>query len=308
MKRLFLFSSILLVICGLVITPIQAQQNNNAGNNLITEPRSTVISSLAVNMLQNIVKARNFIQQDNGKAALAEVENAQVVMDMIKNKLPTVEVKTRIDVVQSQLEYTDTDYVKPDLVPLYVSLANVEEYVPTDKTKMHIDKAKEYINNGQRTEASQELTLAEEALVYKEVDLPLAQTDSNLTMARNYLQQGEMTQANQALKDAEKVVQRLSVVEVHPLALAKASLWKALTLYENKMFYNSTLLLQNAYFYLDQARELATTPEENEQIKVIADSVKETEMFVRKDNKMQSERIRKHWDDTGKIMSNMFNY
>jgi cellobiose-specific phosphotransferase system component IIA len=216
-----------------------------------------VISKLAAKVLMNIAKARDYIRQKNVNAAKIELEEAHHLIRMIKEDTPTTRIKEQLWVAANKLEYQDIESVKPNLIPIEMSVADVEVLVPTGKAREHINKAKEHMNAGRKEEAQKELKLAADSLVTEEVDLPIASAERMVAAGQHYLAAERLDEADKCLKEGEDATIFLSTVEFDPVVMAKSSLWNAMKAYDANHYNQAVMELENASAYLDQAAQYA---------------------------------------------------
>jgi hypothetical protein len=173
----------------------------------ITPHEAQVMSSDAVSILNHVADARNDIREKQYSLAKGELNQAQAVLDVVRSQMPVLRVKDRIAIAQKKLNYSSTDDVTADLVPIYGDLSYVEDFVPTQNAKMHIDKAKEHLKNGNKKAAQDELKAAGEAISYSEVDLPLSKTRQNIQTALIALNENNPKAATKQLAQVEDNLQ-----------------------------------------------------------------------------------------------------
>jgi hypothetical protein len=189
------------------VTPVQK----------LTPQQAKEISDAGVRTLVHIAEARGNLHNKKYTEASQNLNQAQVLVDIIKAEEPTYRVKNRIWVAQKHLEYEDVDQVKPDLVPIYADVDFLATYVPTAEARKHLDKAKDSLNKGDKKTAQNEFRLAGQALTYKEIDLPVGQTESLINSAKAALAKKDYAQADKDLKMAEQSVQVTESVVAAPV-------------------------------------------------------------------------------------------
>jgi len=193
----------------------------------ITPREESTISSAALKVLRHIAQARGDIHSKNLSGAQAELKQAQKLIEVIKATLPTEKIKDRIWVAKKHLTYEDTDTVMQDLIPIYASVDDIEEFAPMNNVKEHVDKAKKHLQNGNKKGANEELKLADDAVVFTEIDLPLGYTEKKISSAQKFLAKKEAKKADISLKSAEDGVQYLSIMDTSPVYQARKSFWRA---------------------------------------------------------------------------------
>ncbi|GBE04430.1 hypothetical protein BMS3Abin10_00046 [bacterium BMS3Abin10] len=197
----------------------------------VTPGDEDIISSAALKVLRHIVQARGDIHDKKIDRAIKAVKQARWLIGIIREARPITLVKDRIWVAKKHLSYEDTEEVMPDLIPIYASLDEIEDFVPVEKSRRHIDRAKKNLKQGNREKAKEELKLADEALIYTETDLPLASTEKHVIAAQGYLAQNKPDLAEKELRAAEHGVYFIASVVEAPVTQAKKSLWKAMKNY-----------------------------------------------------------------------------
>ncbi len=220
-------------------------------------PLQQRIANLAVKALKHIAKARGFIHARNYQDARNELTKSQELMEMIRSSLPTTRIKDHIWVAKKHLSYEDSEEVIPDLVPIYVSLDEIQSFVSVDKTRKHLDEAKEALKKDDKEKGAQALELAGESLTYVEIDLPLAYTERKVANALALLAEGKGKEADQVLKEAEEGVQVISISSYGPMVLAQESLWQATKKYTKGRYEAAKKSLADAKVFLKMAAKQA---------------------------------------------------
>jgi hypothetical protein len=221
----------------------------------ITPQEEAVISSAGVKVLRHIAQARSDIQNKDADAAQTELGQADKLLDIIREALPTTSIKDRIWVAKKHLEYEDTQEVLPDLVPIYSALNEMMDIMPVKAARAQLDKAKEHLKAGDKANARKALEATDAALQYTEVDLPLSTTRHLVAQARADLGKKRLDEADKALQAAEDGVVFISEGIEQPLFAAKATLYQGLVALEAG---NSDLAkadLQNAIDLLTDAKQ-----------------------------------------------------
>ena len=150
----------------------------------ISPAEESAISSAAAKVLRHIAKARGAIHDKDLDQAGKDLKKAQKLVTIIKRSLPTAKIKDHIWVAKKHLDYESTEEVKPDLVPIYAALDEIEDIVPVKQAKKRLDEAKENLDKGNKKAAKENLEAVDKALIYTEVDLPLTSTENILSLPR----------------------------------------------------------------------------------------------------------------------------
>jgi len=154
-------------------------------------------------MLRHIAQARSDIHNKDADAAQAELGQADKLLDIIREALPTTSIKDRIWVAKKHLEYEDTQEVLPGLVPIYSSLNEMMDIMPAKAARGQLDKAKEHLKAGDKSNARKALDATDAALQYTEVDLPLSTTRHLVAQARADIGKKQLDEADKTLQAAE---------------------------------------------------------------------------------------------------------
>lgn len=164
------------------------------------------LSASAARVLVHIAEARGDVHEADFDRARQELNEAQALVGVIRDDLPTTRVRDRVWVARKHLEYEDTEQVIPDLVPIHRELDFVAEFVPTKKAREHLEEARKALEEGDRARADAALRAVDASVVYTEVDMPLSEIDAHVTAALNLLAKGEPDAADAALEAAEESV------------------------------------------------------------------------------------------------------
>ena len=192
----------------------------------ISPSEESIISSAGAKVLRHIAQARSDIHNKDAEAARTELGQANNLLNIIQEALPTTKVKDRIWVAKKHLEYEDTQDVLPDLIPIYTSLDELVDIMPVDVAKKHLDQAKKHLKAGNKKSAREELEATDASLQYTEVDLPLKTTRQLVAQSLSDLDKNALDDADKTLKSAEDGVVYLSYAIDQPLFTAKALLWQ----------------------------------------------------------------------------------
>jgi hypothetical protein len=226
----------------------------------ISPQEEAVISSAGVKVLKHIAQARSEIHGKDLEAAKNELDQAEKLLNIIQQALPTTEVKDRIWVAKKHLEYENSQEVLPDLIPIYSSLDELVDVMPVDVAKKHLDEARKHLKSGDKEQARKSLEATDAALQYTEVDLPLHATRQLVAEASADLSKEKPDQADKALKSAEDSVVYLSVAIQQPLFTAKALLWQTVLDLNAKDQKMAKADLQGAIGYLEVASKSEQKP------------------------------------------------
>ena len=180
---------------------------------MLTPEEKGLISRAAAKTLRHVAAARGDLHDHHIDKARQELDDARMMIQVIRDESPSVTVKDRIWVARKHLEYEDSGKVLPDLVPIYSELEQIKDFLPTDAAREHLDKAKEHMKNGNSELASSELESASNAIVYGEIDLPVNTTLEHIQDAQSALAQKDTKKADEDLRQIEDVI---SVVLIQP--------------------------------------------------------------------------------------------
>ena len=199
------------------ITPLRA----------INPADEAALSRAALKTLHHIGAARAALARKEGKAARAELRQAESLLDIIQAGLPTAQVRDQIRVAQSKLKYDSTTVIEPDLVPIYASLDAIEDFAAVPQARAHLDQARAKLKTGDKPGAARELDAVDAALLYQEADLPLAATRGFVRAAESELARGNLPLADAHLKAAEDNVVTYTAFVDEPIVAARAHLARA---------------------------------------------------------------------------------
>jgi len=225
-------TAILLAGAGpaLLSTPLYAdaihEKVSVSPDKTISPSEEAVISSAGVKVLRHIAQARAGIHNKDAEAAQTELGQADKLLDIIHQALPTTSVKDRIWVAKKHLEYENTEEVLPDLIPIYSSLDELTDIMPVKAARQHLDQARAKLKAGDKAKAKKALEETDAALQYTEIDLPLGTTRRLVSQAETDLKNKKFDDADKSLKSAEDAVVFISVGIQQPLFSAKAALYQ----------------------------------------------------------------------------------
>jgi hypothetical protein len=120
-----------------------------------------VVSSAGAKLLRRIAKARDYIHQSRGDAAIKELQQASALLASIDQALPTSVIKGQTAAGKRQVEHEGTT----DLVPIATSLDNLGGSLPVAEAKEHLDRARRYLEQGDPEGAIAELDAIDRSLV-----------------------------------------------------------------------------------------------------------------------------------------------
>lgn len=235
---------------------IQEQVSITPGKT-ITPQEEAVISSSGVKVLRHIAQARAYIHQKDAGAAQKELSQADKLLEIIHQAVPTTTIKDRIWVAKKHLEYEDTESVLPDLIPIYSSLDELMGIMPVKAARVQLDRARENLRAGDKSKARKALDETDAALQYTEIDLPLGTTQHLVAQARVYLGKKQLDDADSALKSAEDSVVFISVGIEQPLFAAKTALYQSVVDLEAGQKDLAKIDLQNAINFFEAAKQSA---------------------------------------------------
>jgi hypothetical protein len=219
----------------------------------ISPQEEQVISDAGTKVLRHIAQARADIHNKELESARTQLGRANTLLDIIQASLPTTKIKDRIWVAKKHLEYEDTQEVMPDLVPIYVSLNEVVDFMPIKEAKAHLDKAKRHLKKGDKKAAVTELDATDASLMYTEIDLPFNTTRRLVANAVAFLDKSDTKAADKSLKTAEDNVAQMTVGIAEPLVPAKSALWRASRDYAKGTYDSAKRELDAAIGYLEQS-------------------------------------------------------
>lgn len=262
----------------------------------LTPSEEATISSTALKVLRHIAQARADIHEKELLKAQEQLKQAQILIDIIKASEPTDKIKDRIWVAKKHLSYEDTETVKQDLIPIYDSLGEIEEFMPSNnKARDHIEKTKKHLENANKKGATEELKLAEDAVVYTEIDLPLGDTERHVKAAQTFLTKKEPKKAAAALKSAEDGVQYLSVMDTSPVFKARKSFWNATQNYMAGKLEAAKSDIKDAKVYLAKAAATIDAKTKAEADKLLKD-VESVESKMSKVDHETGQELKKLYD------------
>ncbi len=189
------------------------------------------MSAAATKVLHHIVEARAAIHAGEPDLAERKLHQALALIDYIKAVRPGTRVADHIWVAVKHLEYQEPHEVALDLIPIEISLADMEDVILAQRSKQHLLDIRNHIGRDDADATRKALEQLRGSLAQTEIDLPLTSTEQHINKAFALLTEGKTTEAEQALKEAEAGVQFVSLGKSIPLARARRSLWQAMENY-----------------------------------------------------------------------------
>jgi hypothetical protein len=198
---------------------------------VVTPADEAVISSTAARVLRHIAHARDALAKKDAKVAKQELDQAETLLDIIHNSVPTTLVKSKVWTTDNKLKYENTEEEAASIVPVY---AKLDERVDFDRVRLPVD-AKSGTKPGTKSDKSsdkqptsgQESEATDAALYFEELDLPLNATRHFVAAAQSDLANNRLTEAGHALRAALDSVDFTSVYLPAPLLAARINLERA---------------------------------------------------------------------------------
>lgn len=194
-------------------------------------PSQAGMSASATKVLHHIVEARFRIHKGESARAKHELHQAVSLIELIKAVRPKTRIANHIWVAERRLDYQKPQAVALDLIPIEISLTDLEDVVSARRARRHLQDTQAHLDRGDSEAARKELKQLTESLAQTEVDLPLNSTEQHISKALALLDKGESAKADEALSRAEAGVQFVSLGSSVPLAKARRSLWQAMENY-----------------------------------------------------------------------------
>jgi len=212
------------------------------------------MSAAATKVLHHIVEARALIHQGAAQQAEEELRKALKRIDHIKAVRPSTRIADHIWVAEKHLDYQEPHEVALDLIPIEISLADLEEVVSVKRAKRHLEQTKAQLGRGDIESARVQLEQLRETLAQTEVDLPLISTEQHINSAFALLAEGKTAEADASLKAAEAGVQLVSLGKSVPIAKARRALWQAMEAYSGGHHDGVKAELNQALKWLEQVK------------------------------------------------------
>ena len=208
----------------------------------VTPADENVISSSASRVLHHIGLARNALRKKEVEQAKHELKQAETLLDIIQNTVPTTIVKNRVWTADGKLKYENMEEIPASSVPIYVTLDERAEFervkLPGAQSSNKTDvRTEAKSNTGQETKADaktskndamkMEPEAKDAALYYEELDLPLNTTRHFIAGAQIEIAKNRITEADKALRAAQDNVDFVSIYLPDPLLAARINLERA---------------------------------------------------------------------------------
>ncbi len=182
----------------------------------LTPEEERALSRAAGRILKHVDQARHALASGDWSTALEHVRKGLLLVAIIDEVSPVYRVDAIIKA--GKLEYRDTDYVKPTLIPIYDELEKAEILRPVREAKL--EKARKEVQKGERPPF-----VADVLLRATKVELDVANAKSGLVVAERLVRKLAESSGAVAGKKAEKGTERLGDKERKRLAaLADAAL------------------------------------------------------------------------------------
>lgn len=188
------------------------------------------VASIAMKALVHITKAQQEIEAKNLDGAKKDVAQAETLLAILKDILPTVKIIDRIEVAKTNLAYLDTTELRQDLVTITASLDSLYDVLPEGKAKEQAKQAKEALTKEKEkgvAKAQEALEAVEESLDFREVDLSVSHVSRWIKLAQQYLDKGQTKDAGDALTAAMDGVMLVDFDVVEPASVAAREIWLA---------------------------------------------------------------------------------
>lgn len=228
---------------------------------VITPADEAVISSSASRVLRHIAHARDALGKKDAKAAKQELDQAETLLDIIHNTVPTTLVKSKVWTADNKLKYENTEEEAASIVPIY---AKLDERVEFDRVNLPVG-AKSTAKNGSKTDkpADKQPTTGEEseasdaALYFEELDLPLNAVRHFVAAAQSDLTNNRLTEASHALRAALDSVDFTAVLLPAPLLAARVNLERAEAHFDSGHAHQAKADVSRAIIQLTEAEKQA---------------------------------------------------
>ncbi len=214
-----------------ITAPAQTDPSTAADVYGAAVPSQEGMSAAATKVLHHIVEARAAIHAENHDLAERLLNQALALIDHIKAIRPSTRVADHIWVAEKHLDYQEPREVTLDLIPIEISLADLEDVVVAQRSKQYLLDIRDHIGRGDANATRKALEQLRGSLAQTEIDLPLTSTEQHINKALGLLAEGKATEAEQTLKEAEAGVRFVSLGKSAPLAKARRALWQAMENY-----------------------------------------------------------------------------
>ena len=218
----------MLIFSGSVSISSETATDVSAGIQGVPLLPQTSMSASASKVLRHIVDARAAIHAGELKHAERELHTASRLIDYIKSVRPSTQITDHIWVAEKHLDYQKPGDIALDLIPIEISLTDLEEVYLVRQAERHIKNTKSHLAQQDVESARKELIALRESLAQTEVDLPLNSTEEHIGKAFSQLAAGDKTGADITLREAEAGVRFISLGKSTPLARTRRLLWQAI--------------------------------------------------------------------------------
>lgn len=230
-----------------------------------------VISSSASRVLHHIARARGALRKKEGDQARQELRQAETLLDIIQDSVPTTLVKNRVWTADAKLKYENTEEIPATIVPIYASL---DERADFDAVKLR--GARQPQNAATKSQAkpaaAEEAEAKDAALYYEELDLPLNAIRHFVAAAQTELARNHPGEADQALRAALDSVDFVSIYLPAPLLAAQLNLERAEAHYGAGEKEQAKADVSRAVAQLTEAKQLADPDSQADVQKMLADA------------------------------------
>jgi len=196
----------------------------------ITPQDQAKVSSIAMKALVHISKAQQEVAAKNVDGAKNDVAQAESLIAILKEILPSVKIIDHIQVAKTSLAYSETTEVQQDLVTIMASVNQLYDVLPEGKAKEHAKQAKEALTKEKEkgtAKAKESLEAVEESLDFSEVDLSVSHVSRWIKLAQEYLDKGDAKEAGEALTATMDGVVFVDFDIVDPASVAAREIWLA---------------------------------------------------------------------------------
>jgi hypothetical protein len=196
----------------------------------ITPQDQAKVSSIAMKALVHISKAQQEVAAKNVDGAKKDVAQAESLISILKEILPSVKIIDHIQIAKTNLAYIETTEVQQDLVTIMASVNQLYDVLPEGKAKEHAKQAKEALTKEKEkgvAKAKESLEAVEESLDFSEVDLSVSHVSRWIKLAQEYLDKGDAKAAGEALTATMDGVMFVDFDIVDPARVAAREIWLA---------------------------------------------------------------------------------
>jgi hypothetical protein len=192
---------------------------------------------LGLKILGHVSKAQQEIEAKKIDEAKGELTQANTLMKILKEVLPTVKVIDHIWVTKTDLSYLNTTEVHQDLVSIIASIDQIYDVLPEGEAKEHAKKAKTVLTKDKEkgaVKAKEELEAVEESLSFNEVDMSISYTSRMVKMAQADLEKNDPKDATAALQSVANGILFFDASIFDPMDVAMRRIWMGTQDYNGK--------------------------------------------------------------------------